>query len=212
MELSNFILQLLSQGTVSVQAATTSFSEDDKKETIKILQQYYSEDILEMPGAAPAFDEAAALWASMFFYNAVHFTVLRDEEETVVKETLHVFAGPINAGAIYSADLILRYLPALVQLAKGLSPADILVKVLEQTGAEWPFSSTGIEIAVAKNEAGIFTHPSLAIAYTDRLIAAKDITRTYDDALQQHILSATGLHLKKFWPQAGTIFKNDTNG
>jgi hypothetical protein len=209
MELSNFIQQLLSQGTVSVQSGIIPFIASDEKETIKILQEYYSQDILEMPGTAPAFDEAAALWAAKYFYTSVQLTVLRDEGEAVVNEKLQAFAETITTDAIYSADLILRYLPTLLQLAKGLSPADVLVKALEQTAADWPFSSTDIEIAGVKNEDIIFTHPSLTITYTDRLIAAKNSKRIYSEQLQQHILSATGLHLKTFWPQADTIFKKD---
>ncbi len=209
MELSNFIQQLLSQGTVSVQSGIIAFEPADETATIKILQHYYSEDILEMPETAPAFNEAAALWAAKYFYTAVQLTVLRDEGETVVNEKLQPFTEAITADVIYSADLILRYLPALLQLAKGLSPADILVKVLEQTAGEWPFCSAGIETATVKNEDIIFTHPSLAITYTDRLIAAKDIKRISGKELQEHILSAAGLHLNTFWPQAATLFKND---
>jgi MoxR-vWA-beta-propeller ternary system domain bpX4 len=209
MELSNFIQQLLSQGTVSVQSNIIAFDPADEKEVLKILQRYYTEDILEMPETAPAFNEAAALWAAKYFYVAVQLTVLRDEGEAIINEKLQLFTETITADAVYSADLILRYLPALLQLAKGLSPADILVKVLEQTAAEWPFSSTGIEVGAIKNEDIIFTHPSLTITYTDRLITAKDIKRISGNQLQQHILSATGLHLKTFWPQAATFLKND---
>jgi len=209
MELSNFIQQLLSQGTVPVRPGIIAFEPADEKETLKILQRYYSEDILEMPGTAPAFNEAAAVWAAEYFYTAVQLTVVRDEADTVVNEKLQPFTGAITADVIYSADLILRYLPALLQLAKGLSPADVLVSALEQTAANWPFSSAGIETATIKNEDIIFTDPSLAITYTDRLIAAKDIKRISKSELQQHVLSAAGLHLNTFWPQAATIFKND---
>jgi len=209
MELSNFIQQLLSQGTVPVRPGIITFEPADEKEALKILQRYYSEDMLEMPRTAPAFNEAAAIWAAKYFYTAVQLTVVRDEADTVVNEKLQPFTGAITADVIYSADLILRYLPALLQLAKGLSPADVLVSALEQTAANWPFSSAGIETEPIKNEDVIFADPSLAITYTDRLISAKDIKRISKSELQQHVLSSAGLHLNTFWPQAATIFKND---
>lgn len=210
MELSNFIQQLLTHGTVSVQSGIIPFTSADEKVTIQLLQQYYNEDIQEMPGTASAFNEKAALWAAKYFYIAVQLTVLRDEGETVINEKLLPFGEAVDASAMYSADLILRYLPALLQLAKGLSPADVLVKVLEQTAALWPFSSVGIETEEIKNEAVIFSDASLRIAYADRLIAAKDIKRISGPEIKQQILSAAGLHLNSFWPQAATILKNET--
>jgi hypothetical protein len=212
MELSNFIQQLLTTGTVSVQPGIISFAVADEQQAILLLQQYYHEDIQDMPATAPPFNEQAALWAAKYFYTAVQLTVLRDEGEAVINEKLVPFGEIVDASAMYSADLILRYLPALLQLAKGLSPADVLVKVLEQTTTAWPFSSVGIETEAIKNEALIFSDASLSIAYTDRLIAARDIKRIAGKEIQQHILSAAGLHLETFWPQAATILKNETNG
>ena len=210
MELSNFILQLLNDGTVSVQPGITIFTNPDEREAIQLLQQYYIEDIQEMPATAPAFNDQAALWAAKYFYTAVQLTALRDEGEAVINEKLLAFDGTMDASAMYSADLVLRYLATLLQLAKGLSPADMLVKVLEQTAAAWPFSSVGIETGEIKNEAVIFADASLCIAYTDRLIAAKDIKRISGSGMQQQVLSAAGMHLETFWPGATTIFKNET--
>ena len=211
MELSNFIQQLLIAGTVSVRSGIISFTEADEQETIQLLQQYYNEDIQEMAVTAPAFNEQAALWAAKYFYTAVQLTMLRDEDEAVINEKLIPFSETVDASAIYSADLMLRYLPALLQLAKGLSPADVLVKVLEQTAAAWPFSSVGIETGEIKNEAVIFSDTSLSIAYADRLIATRDIKRISGPRIKQQILLAAGLHLETFWPQAATILKNETN-
>jgi hypothetical protein len=212
MELSNFIQQLLTTGTVSVQTGIIDFALEDEQEAIQLLQQYYHEDIQEMPATAPSFNQQAALWAAKYFYTAVQLTVLRDEAEEVIKEKLIPFSESMDAAAMYSADLILRYLPSLLQLAKGLSPADVLVKALEQTAAAWPFSSIGIDTGEIKNEAMIFSDASLSIAYTDRLIAARDIKRIAGAEIKEHILSAAGMHLETFWPQAISILKNETNG
>jgi len=211
MELSNFIQQLLTTGSVTVQPAITAFTLQDEQEAVQLLQLYYHDDVQEMPLSAPEFSEQAALWAAKYFYTAVQLTVLRDEGEEVIKERLVPYSQSIDAAAIYSADLILRYLPALFQLAKGLSPADALVKVLEQTAAAWPFSSVSINTGEIINEAIIFSDESLSIAYTDRLIIARDIKRIYGTETKAHILSAAGLHLETFWPQAASIFKNEIN-
>lgn len=210
MELSNFIHQLLTTGTVSVPAAIGTISEADKFATIQLLEQYYQEDIQEMPGTAPAYNPQAAYWGAKYFFRAVQLAVLRDEGEAVINEKLVAFTETVDAAAMYSADLILRYLPSLLQLAKGLSPADILVKKLELTAAAWPFSAAGIETRVLSNEAVIFSDPSLRITYLDRLITSKDIKKIKGTEMQEQLISATGLHLETFWPEAATVLKNKT--
>ena len=210
MELSIFIHQLLTTGTLSVPAGIGSITEADKIATILLLQQYYQEDILEMPGTAPEFNQPAAYWAAKYFFRAVQLAVLRNEGEDVINEKLIAFTETVDATSIYSADLILRYLPSLLQLAKGLSPADILVKRLEKTAATWPFSATGIESGLLSNEAIIFSNGSLRIAYIDRLIAAKDLNKITGTEMQEHLLSVTGLHLETFWPEAAIVLKNQT--
>lgn len=211
MELSNFIQQLLTTGTVLAQRQLADFSEADVQETTQILHQFYQEDIQEMPATAPVFNERAANWAAKYFYNAVQLTVLRDAEEDTIHKALAGFDEPIDAAAMYSADLVLRHLPHLLQLAKGLAPADILVQVLEQTAAQWPFSSIGIETAEINNEDIVFADAALAIAYTDRLIAAKDLKRISAPGAKQQVLTAAGLHLETFWPQAATILKTEND-
>lgn len=212
MELSNFIQQLFTTGTVLAQRQLTVFSAADEQQATQMLQQFYQEDIQEMPATAPFFNERAALWAAKYFYHAVQLTVMRDAEEELIHKSLTAFTEPIDAAAMYSADLVLRHLPPLLQLAKGLAPADILVQVLEQTAAAWPFSSVGIETAEIKNEDILYSNESLAIAYADRLIAAKDLKRISDTDAKKQVLTATGLHLETFWPQAATILKNENDG
>jgi len=127
MELATFIKGLITEGKVSVKGVLISFPEEDLFETKKILREYYEEDILEMPGTAPSFSEEAAIWAAEYFYRVVQLTIIRDAGEEKIKEQLKPFAGEINAAAMYSADLIFRHLPSLIDLVKGFAPADVLL-------------------------------------------------------------------------------------
>ena len=44
---------------------------------------------------------------------------------------------------MYFVDLTFRYLPDLLQLAKGLAPGDALVAQLKATARQWPLSLVG---------------------------------------------------------------------
>ena len=207
MGLSIFIQNLFESGAVQINESLDSFISDDLNETQKILEQFYQEDIIEMPGAAPDFSAEPALWASNYFYRAVQLTVLRDANEEIVKEQLNAFTGELNPSIIYSADLVLRYLPALFELAKGLAPADMLVQELKRVAVQWPFSSVGIELNEPVNYDIVLSHPSLKQAYIDRIIERKDNKRITDPAIKTYIKESTGQYIRTIWPEIETIEK-----
>jgi hypothetical protein len=207
MELSDFIQDLLTEGKVSIKGALTHFSEDDISETGKILERAYSQDILEMPGTAPAFSKEAATWAASRFYMAVQMAVLREIEEETIKEQLKPYEGTMTPEAIYSADLVLRHLPVLFNLVKGFAPADLLVEKLQKLSAQWPFSSVGIELVEIENEDIIFAHASLKPAYLDRIITQKDVSRIAGKNIPEHIKETTGGYGEILWPGLETALK-----
>lgn len=201
MRLSDFIISLLQTGKVSVKGQMESFDKEDMDEAKEILKSYYQEDITEMPYEAPQYFEEAALWAAKYLYNAVQLTVLRDEGKEIIRDQLGAYPGPKNASAIYSADLMLRYLPQLFQVVKGLAPGDVLVEELRKTAVDWPFSSVGIQLDVQINDDTLFEHLSLRYAYIDRIISEKDMQRIKEPLVLKYIQEVAGEHLDFFWPE-----------
>jgi hypothetical protein len=97
---------------------------------------------------------------------------------------------------------MLRFLPQLFNLAKGLAPADVLVILMQNTAANWPFSSVGIEVTETFNTAIIFQHPMLKYSYADRIITHKDLKRALlDDEIKNTITEVLGAHTTTLWPQ-----------
>jgi hypothetical protein len=207
MQLSHFIQTLLTEGSVTVQGQLIAFDEADITATKTLLQQYYLEDVLELPGIAPSFVEEAALWAAEYFYKAVQLSVLRDIKQEQIADLLQNYSGVITPESVYSADLILRYLPALFHLAKGLSPADALVTTLRTLAVQWPLSSVGIEINSPVDDDIILANPSLAQVYIDRIIERKDKNRVTTLALEKRIYQVAGGHLSIFWPNYEPIIQ-----
>lgn len=200
MKLAAFTESLLKEGKVTIDGHLIPFTKDDLDASAAILKKYYLEDILEMPGTAPAFAENAALWATQYFYKAVQLTIIRDADENIINEKLSPYTGDTDPSEIYSVDLIFRYLPALFDLAKGLSPADVLVTTLNKTATEWPFSSLGIEIKDLSNTKTIIRDSSLAYAYADRIIKHKDLSRAADPMITKYIYEALGAYTF-LWPE-----------
>lgn len=205
MVLSEFINGLLKDGNITIAGNLCPFDAADKEATIQHIKKYYDRDNLEMPFSAPAFNEEAALWSAEFFYITLQMIVLRDLNEETIQKELPVFSGKINPDTIYSADLILRFLPALFGFAKGLAPADILVTELKKIALFWPYSSVGIELEDVVNEDIVLSHPSLKTTYIDRIIQKKDAKRIRHTQISNLINETIGTHKNIFWPELEII-------
>jgi len=208
MELTNFIAGLINDGKVKVIPQLLPFEAEDLRLATIHLQQYYEDDIQEMPAAAPSFDENAALWAARYLYTAVQFILIRNLDETTMQAHLLPYPGALTPAAMYSADLTLRYLPDLFDLAKGLSPNDPLVKLMKDTAQLWPFSSAGIPMSSTTDLSVIFSHVSLKQAYIDRVITARDLHKCQHPDCYPLVLEALGAYTADLWPQFEPSFND----
>ncbi|PWV51447.1 hypothetical protein [Chitinophaga sp. S165] len=201
MTLTEFISSLINKGDVTVAPAIVPFDPEDLRIAGIHLKQYYDDDSTEMPGQVPSYDPAAALWAAVYLYRAIQFIQIRRLGETEIKAHLQPFTGARTPAAAYSADLILRYLPGLFLLAKGLSPEDPLVKELGTMAAQWPLSIAGSKDIVPDDLSLILQHPSLKMAYIDRIIHARDIRKCTHPACLPLVQEALGTHAAILWPE-----------
>jgi hypothetical protein len=177
-----------------------AFSPEELSETQSILEGSYIEVQIHFPGTAPAFAAEPALWAAQYLYRAIQFILLRHLDEKTMQEQLLPWPAAVNAEAVYAVDLSLRHLPSLFSFAKGLSPADPLLLELKKTASNWPFSGLGIAEAAPEAEAMLLSHPALAIAYTDRIIAKRLKSKAQQPHISPLIAAALGDHAQTLWP------------
>ncbi len=159
--LNQFLSDLWKNGQVQVAHELKAFSAEELNEAQFILQRGYAEEQIHFPGTAPNFAVEPALWAAQYLYRAIQFILLRHLDEKAIPEHLLPWPVPINAEAVYAADLSLRHLPGLFSFAKGLSPADPLLLELKKTASIWPFSGLGIAEADPTAETLLLSHPDL---------------------------------------------------
>lgn len=174
--------------------------EIDILSSLVILREFYERDVLAMPGDAPAFHSEAAVWAARYVFYVSQLILLRDVDEGVMQGYLGPFEGEHSAEAIYSADLLLRFLPDLFRLGSGLAPGDPLVANLMQTALSWPYSSIGIQDVAAEIPQEILNNHSLKLAYIDRVIVKKDTGRLSGTAEKELLKEVLGDHRQLLWP------------
>jgi hypothetical protein len=200
MALSEFIEELLTEGKVEVTGKPVSPSAKDLHDTSTLLQLIHQQESIHLAGVPPPYNEAAAIWAAQYFYKCVHYTVWRDIGESAIKNGLQPFPEPYTAAAAWSADLVLRYLPRLTELARGLSPGDILLQEMKNTAGQWLLSSPGIKLDSSNPQRPLPAHEGLRQLYLDRIIKAKDKSKLTDQSVREGIRELTGEQLQLFWP------------
>ena len=199
--LLSFLQQLFTDGNIVISGKTEPPAPADIEASQQLLQSIYREEILNIPAPAPAFDAGAALWAAQYLYTALQLIAIREIATEKLADLLPAFTKEKTAAIIFSADLVLRHLPQVLHLAKGLAPADAVVNLLLQTAQQWPFSSVGVQMEEAPDESLILQHSSLRTAYADRIIQAKDLQRIQNNIeVKTAVQEVLGNYTETFWP------------
>jgi hypothetical protein len=92
----------------------------------------------------------------------------------------------------YSVDLIFRFLPDLMRLARSDAENDPLLAYLRQWAVAWPLSSVGIPDVTPASIEPIVNHRCLMNMYRDRIIARKDRSRRGDPRIEEAVAQAVG--------------------
>jgi len=204
MQLSEFLNGLFSEGRVTVARALGDFDESDLETSAGLIAEFERNEQLEMPAGLPVFNEDAALWAAQYLYRSIQFVLLRDLDADAMETYLKPYAGPADATAIWSVDIIFRHFGPLFKFSSGISPDDPLVKKLRETAAAWPMSSVGLNIQTSADTTAILNNPALKTIYLDRIIGYRDLTRLRDTE-QKILTETTGLYQQQFWPDLDLI-------
>jgi len=199
-KLTCFLTDLVQGGNVIVPRTISPLDESDVQAALVILREFYERDVMTMPGDTPAFHEEAAAWAARYVFYVSQLILLRDVDGNIMQGYLSPFEGERPAEAIYSADLLLRFLPDLFRLSSGLSPGDPLVENLKQTALAWPYSSIGLKDVTAGIPPEVLNNNSLKLAYIDRVIEKKDTGRLSGTAEKELLKEVLGDHRQLLWP------------
>jgi hypothetical protein len=206
-DLAGFLKSLAEEGRAVVPPEPLgNTSDDDAFSALRSLDEFARN---ELALDAPQFSAGAALWAARLFYQLCQFTVCRDIGEDRITEVCSASCPePRGPEVDWSADLVLRHLPRLFQLARHLSNADPLVRQMKLIAAAWPLSSVGIAGLENLHLDSFIGHPALRRLYADRILASGDLSRVGDARLDDLLRADLGLHRELAPVIAARLFPN----
>lgn len=174
--------------------------ETDLAQTLLFLSHEYKNESRDYPYNAPAFDEQAALWAAKTVYTAAQLMLYRENKSDELDQLLPACQRNIDAGAILSADICLRFLPPMLVQLKMIDAEDRLIAILEKQLHLWHYS--GVNYSLNPNQLSfevIASNPCLNQLYANRVIKHKKIKLAEVPELKNIIAGSLGMHAPQFW-------------
>lgn len=165
------------------------------------LAEVWQEEYIALPASPPPFHAGAARWGALTLYTAGQLLLNRAHNPGAALELLPSFAGTIDAGALLSADLLLRFLPDVLRQLVLIDPDDALVAPLEEALTRFHYSGIGYPLAAERFDwSAVQASDCLRLCYSNRVIAAGAVALGRQPALRAGIDAALGLHAAQLWP------------
>jgi hypothetical protein len=136
------------------------------------LAEAYRLHALTVAGPPVPLDALVAMAAARVLYQAAWY--LLHPNEPVDGAQLQMPADPRTASNHLSADLLLRYVPAVYRRGRAMRPDDELAAALANLLRRWPLSGVLAELEDGPLVATDFDgHPGLCLLYAERLAQHK---------------------------------------
>jgi hypothetical protein len=191
--LADFVRALITSGEVLVSSAELPPGNDG--EVMPVLEGLDAQVREELAFTAPSFDPAAANWAAKQFYQACRFLVCRDIPAAEVSRQLAVACPRSREPATdYSADLVFRFLPQLLNVAERSASDDALTVALRGWAKDWPLSSVGARVTGPFAIESFVDSPALLQLYVDRIVQHAAAERIDDPRVADAVRAALGAY------------------
>ncbi|GAB2813600.1 hypothetical protein GCM10027043_11710 [Ferruginibacter profundus] len=182
-----------------------NFVPEDDALVKELLAIEYDTEVLNYPFTAPPFNATAALWAAKTTYTICQLILYRENKASELPQLLPLYPHAIDAGAMLSADLCLRFLPQVLKDTKNIDPDDALITLAEEQLQQWHYSGIGYPLKItAINFDGITDNECVLQLYINRVIQKKDLQRAQLPLLYEKIKAAMGMYSSRFWKELNT--------
>jgi hypothetical protein len=167
--ISDFLADLLDHGRIVFRAMKAPRDQPGERD-VALLAEAFASIALSVASTPIKFDAETALEAAELVRQSSWALVNRDERVGDLKRRIRLSRTPRTPSQHLSADLLLRYLPQVLNRTRALDPADPLAAMLVEVLRSWPLSGVLADVEDPPRTALDFgEHPGLLLLYAERL-------------------------------------------
>lgn len=185
-------------------------SEEDIQKTKVFLKEAYEKEQTNYPFKVPLFNENAAIWASKIVYFASQLLLNREDTGKEINLLLPDFTYSIDASAIVSADLMLRFLPDIIFELHKTDPNDLVLEKLKKITK--PFLYSLIEDDYNPEELNleiVLNNDCLKQLFLDRIVEKKAIYLAQNKIVNDLLMENFGDYKNHYWKELKLIEKEE---
>lgn len=170
------------------------------KQAVAFLQSEFEAERLDWMDDSLPFDAEAALWSAKIVYYTAQLLLVREGSAKDLPALFPAFSGAVKVSAQLTADLLLRFLPALIKQLKLIDTGDPLIVILEEILKTFHYSAIGYDIEIpSENITAQFANPVFKKLYLERIVARQDYKRAEIPYINKELTALFGLHKSKIW-------------
>ena len=190
----DFVKQLYTTGRVRLPSSEPS-SLAELHAALQWLGESESNWREHLPRLPPPLEKEALQWSVQNLYRAAQLAVFRHLGPHEV-ERLKENPSPDrqSPSAVYSVDLVFRFLPDLTRIVAGMNAEDPLVEILRDWACRWPLSSVGMPEVREIDIEPILHDACLRGVYADRILETEDTSRLSDPRVLELIRGVLGAY------------------
>jgi hypothetical protein len=176
--------------------------DDELVEVTNFLRFEYQNESTNYPHTVPEYHPTAALWAANTLYNAAQLILYRDHKEADLNQLFPEFELVLDASAILSADLCLRFLPDMIIQLKVIDSQDGLIEILESIAEKWHYSGMRCDPEIEKLDFKPLASNLCAMQlYVNRIIEYKKLKLSEHDTCSALVRSSLGMYGLQLWKE-----------
>lgn len=197
---SKAIVHLRRNEEILLYGNLSPISEEDEREVADYLLAEYEGEQLNYPFNAPEFDKGAALWGARTVYIAAQLLLHRQNKDQDLPLLLPDFKHEMTPSAILSADLLLRFLPDILDQLKVIDPDDVLIVLLDGILNKWHYSAGYYTLDYDEIDFRVLEQDKcLMQLYLDRIIRNRNLTLAHHSFFMSRIASDLGMFASLLW-------------
>ncbi len=129
--LREFVERLVNHGEVLLEQNLPQLNDSDAIETASFLGHIFDQEQQNFPNNQVEFDAEKALWATKLLLQASFYLLNRKDDFETLKQQLELKNQILNPSQQLSADIILKYLPSVINELSLFDANDPLIELLE---------------------------------------------------------------------------------